>query len=350
MTTEDVLSRIRDAIVVLDSEGLVTEWMGAAEKMFGYPAAQIMGRNLEQVLQPTDANGNKACIGACGALAKMRIVKAMPESDVLIRTAKGNELWVGFTYAFDRDPNGRITRTIAVARDISKRKSIDMNKSEVISAVSHELRSPLTSVKGFTKTLLDKWDRFDDETRKHFLLTINSDADRVTRLITELLDVSRIEAGRLQLRRHMIQIKEIAQRVADRIQPRAEAHRITISFPEEFPQVFADQDKVEQVLTNLIENAVKYTESGLVAVAAAVEDSIVKICVTDQGEGIPPDHRLQVFGKFFRRGERAGNPSGTGLGLYISKGLVEAHGGRIWVDEAPGGGAMFAFTLPRSEG
>lgn len=277
------------------------------------------------------------------------MVKAMPETDVLIKDAAGQERWVGFTFAFDRDPRGKITKTVAVARDISKRKTIDMNKSEVISAVSHELRSPLTSVKGFTKTLLDKWDRFDDETRKHFLLTINTDADRVTRLITELLDVSRIEAGRLQLRRQMIQVTGIAQRVASRIQPRAEKHKIGVKFPSEFPEVFADQDKIEQVLTNLVENAVKYTESGDVTVNGSFDDSHIQICVTDQGEGIPIDHRLQVFGKFFRRGERAGNPSGTGLGLYISKGLVEAHGGRIWVDEAPGGGSTFAFTLPRSE-
>lgn len=331
MGPEEVLAKIRDAIVVLDGDGAVVAWMGAAERIFGYRQDEIVGRNLDQLLQPADANGNKTCIGACGPFTRMRMVKAMPETDVLIKDASGQERWVGFTFAFDRDSTGKITKTVAVARDISKRKTIDMNKSEVISAVAHELRSPLTSVKGFTKTLLDKWDRFDDETRKHFLLTINTDADRVTRLITELLDVSRIEAGRLQLRRQMVQVAGIAQRVASRIQPRAEKH------------------KIELVLTNLVENALKYTESGNVTVKGSVDDSHIQVCVTDQGEGIPIDHRLQVFGKFFRRGERSGNPTGTGLGLYISKGLVDAHGGRIWVDEAPGGGSTFAFTLPRSE-
>lgn len=349
MDSDELLSKIRDAVVVLDSAGNVTAWRGAAERIFGYTADEILGRNLEELLQPTDANGNKTCLGACGPLAKMRMVKAMPEADVLVKDARGEDIWIGFTYSFDRNQGGEIVQTVAVARDISRRKTIDMNKSEVISAVSHELRSPLTSVKGFTKTLLDKWDRFDDETRKHFLLTINTDADRVTRLITELLDVSRIEAGRLQLRRHRIQVGDIARRVADRIQPRADDHQIEVRFPEEFPEVFADQDKVEQVLTNLVENAVKYTPSGKVSVTGEVDISQIQVSVCDEGEGIPADHRLQVFGKFFRRGERAGNPTGTGLGLYISKGLVEAHGGRIWVDEAPGGGAMFAFTLPRSE-
>ncbi|MCA1840335.1 MAG: ATP-binding protein [Actinomycetota bacterium] len=345
----EVVSQLRDAIIVLDPAGKVVDWLGAAEHLFGWDQAAMIGADINERFGPRDANGSKCSIGVPPSAAKLRTITGTPEQEYLVKTRSGEDLWVGITCSFARDANSKISRTIAVVRDITRRKGIDLAKSEVISAVSHELRSPLTSVKGFTSTLLNKWDRFDDETKKHLLFTINTDADRVTRLINELLDFSRLEAGRLQLRRQRIAIPDIAHRVIDRIQPRAEAHKLTTEFPDDFPETFADPDKVEQVLTNLVENAVKYTDSGEVKVSGAWDDATVSIWVSDQGDGIPLEHRSQVFGKFFRRGERAGNPTGTGLGLYISKGLLEAHGGRIWVDEAPGGGAVFTFTLPRSE-
>ncbi|HLF69585.1 MAG TPA: ATP-binding protein, partial [Actinomycetota bacterium] len=308
------------------------------------------GSRIDELIDTHDVNGNQCPIGASPRLERMPTVKATPEQEFLARTKSGEEVWVGVTCNFERDGASKITRTIAVMRDIRRRKLIDLAKSEVISAVSHELRSPLTSVKGFTSTLLHKWDRFDDDTKKHLLLTINTDADRVTRLIGELLDVSRLEAGRLQLRRQMVPVADVAHRVVERIQPRSTEHALSSRFPDGFPEVFCDPDKVEQVLTNLVENAVKYTESGEVVVTGVVEESVVKISVTDHGPGIPPEQRAQVFGKFFRRGEtaRAENPTGTGLGLYISKGLVEAHGGRIWIEDPDHRGACFAFTLPRS--
>lgn len=342
----EIIPRLMEAVIVLDGEKEIVDWLGASERIFGWSADEIKGRDIEELLSPRDSNGNPSCIGAFGSLAKMRAVKAMPEQEVLASTSSGEEVWVGITCTFDRDAEGRIVRTIVVARDISRRKRIDLAKSEVISAVSHELRSPLTSVKGFTSTLLHKWDKFDDDTKKHLLFTINTDADRVTRLIGELLDVSRLEAGRLQLRRQMISPIDIARRVVERIKDRSENHVLVVEIPDDVNEVFADPDKVEQVMTNLVENAVKYTESGTVRVGGSREESLIKLTVSDEGEGIPADHRVQVFGKFFRRGERAGNPTGTGLGLYISKGLVEAHGGRIWVEDNPHGGALFAFTLP----
>lgn len=344
--SEEILSRLPDAVLVIDRHKRLTGWHGAAERLFGWSEDEVLGSVVEDLLRPRDVNGNRSCIGPCDLTRVLRITKGVPEQEVLVRTRGGADVWVGVACGLDRNASGRIARLIAVARDVTRKKRIDLAKSEVISAVAHELRSPLTSVKGFTSTLLHRWDRFDDDTKKHLLLTINTDADRVTRLIGELLDVSRLEAGRLHLRRQIVQMSEVAARVVERIQPQAAQHRLVSRFPEGFPQVDADPDKVEQVLTNLVENAVKYTERGIVTVAGVAEHRQVRVSVSDEGEGIPREHRLQVFGKFFRHEKRSGNPSGTGLGLYICKGLVEAHGGRIWVDEAPGGGAVFSFTLP----
>lgn len=343
MELSQIVARLKDAVIVLDQHMRVELWLGAAEHILDWSAAEAEGRNINEMLKPRDGNGNPCAIAEFSPPMR-RILKAIPEQEVLVNTGRGNERWIGIACTYDRKDR----RTIAVARDISRRKTVDLEKSEVISAVSHELRSPLTSVKGFTATLLHKWDRFDDDTKKQLLLTINSDADRVTRLIGELLDISRIESGRLMLRRQMIDLSEIVERVMARVQPGAENHSIRSTLGDGLPEVFADPDKVEQVLTNLLENAVKYTEKGDVIVSGTVEDGRVKVSVSDQGEGIPTDQQAQVFGKFFRRHSRANNPTGTGLGLYISKGLVEAHGGKIWVEDGAAGGAVFSFTLPMS--
>ncbi|MDQ4148672.1 MAG: ATP-binding protein [Actinomycetota bacterium] len=342
------MSSLREAIVVLDADNRVVEWLGGAERLLGWNADEMLGQTVEERLAPSDVNGNRCCIGGSPRQRRMRIVKGTPEQEMLVLTRNGSRLWVGVTCSFERDARGRVVGATAVFRDIARRKRVDLAKSEVISAVAHELRSPLTSVKGFTSTLLSRWDRFDEETKKRLLVTIDADTDRVTRLIGELLDVSRLEAGRLHLTRRMIQVADIASRVIERMRPRAANHEFEHVFPDEFPEVYADSDKIEQVLTNLIENALKYTDGGRVAVTGRTEDSVVRIAVSDEGEGIPTEQRFQVFNKFYRHGGALENP-GTGLGLYISKGLIEAHGGRIWVEEAPGGGAEFAFTLPRGE-
>lgn len=351
MTALDgVVAGIRDALIVLDDQRCINAWLGAAPQLLGWDADEVAGKSIDDLLHPRDTNGNATSIGPGDLSCVLGITTGTPEQEVLVRTKAGRELWLGICCSFLRSPSvprGPITGVVAVARDVTRRKRIDLAKSEVISAVAHELRSPLTSVKGFTSTLLHRWDRFDDATKKHLLVTIESDADRVTRLIGELLDVSRIEAGRLELRRYPIDVVEIVDKVKGRLTPIADKHSLSSSFPDAFPMVYGDPDKLEQVLTNLVENAIKHTEQGEITVTGSADATSVAIRVADHGEGIPKEHRLAVFGKFFRR--RAGSPSGTGLGLFISKGLVEAHNGRIWVEERPGGGAVFAFTLPRAE-
>lgn len=344
--TEGYLVGLREAIVVLDREKRVRAWLGGASRVFGWTAAEAEGRNIDELLSPRDSNDEPCCIGPGDPSSVARMLKGMPEQEVMISAKGGKRVWIGATCSYDRDDSRAIEQIVVVARDITRRKRVDLAKTEVISAVSHELRSPLTSIRGFVSTLISKWDRLDDETKKHFLTTVQVDSERVTRLINELLDIARLEEGRLRLRRQPVEVNEIARRVVERIAARAEKHSINLRSDGIVPKVMADPDKVEQVLTNLVENAIKYTEEGEVTVTCSADDGWLSVSVSDQGEGIPAEHRQHVFGKFFRRGERAGSPSGTGLGLYISKGLIEAHGGKIWVEEAPGGGATFTFTLP----
>jgi len=344
----EVIGSLPDAVIVLDREKRILAWLGAAPSLLGWSEEEVLGANLDEQLRPRDENGNSCCIGPAEPRRVLSIVKGTPEQEVLVSTERGSDRWVGVTCAYERGADRQIKRILVVARDIRRRKGVDLEKSEVISAVSHELRSPLTSIKGFTATLLHKWERFSDEAKKHMLLTVQTDADRLARLIGELLDMSRIEAGRLQLRRQMVDVAEVARRVMERIQPAAGGHTLCTKFPPQPPLVWGDPEKIEQVLSNLVENAIKHTEGGTITVDVASDADAVRVGVSDQGSGIPAEQRRQIFGKYFRRGERTGSPSGAGLGLYISKGLVEAHGGKMWVEDAPGGGALFAFTLPTS--
>ncbi|HYZ91697.1 MAG TPA: ATP-binding protein [Actinomycetota bacterium] len=218
---------------------------------------------------------------------------------------------------------------------------------ELIATVSHEIRSPLTTIKGFTKTLIDRWDRLSDDTKREMLLAINADADRVTRLLTELLDVSRLEAGRLTLHRRPVDLRELAGETVDDLAERSARHVVRL-VPGDPVGVQGDPDKLRQVVTNFIENALKYTDEGTVTVTCSMQGEWGKVAVADEGPGIPTARQAVLFEKFSRH-DVPGAPSGTGLGLYICKGLIEAHGGRIGVSSGDGSGSTFWFEVPAVE-
>ncbi len=214
----------------------------------------------------------------------------------------------------------------------------------IVSAVGHELRSPLTSIRGYTSLLLNRWDRIGDDDKKLMLGQISHDAERVTRLINELLDISRLETGRLHLRRTEVDLPACARRVLAAVAAQEPDLDATVDAPDALPLVSADADKVEQVLTNLVENAVKYGSSAGLRVEAATIGGSVAVTVRDQGPGIGEADLPHVFERWYQHGQ--GRPTGTGLGLWISKGIVEAHGGELTVASTEGEGAAFTFTLP----
>jgi signal transduction histidine kinase len=227
------------------------------------------------------------------------------------------------------------------------RPPAESNAMEVLSTVSHELRSPLTSIKGFTSLLLNRWDRLPDDQKLLLLQQVNHDADRVTRLVGELLDISRIQTGRLHLRRQQVDVGELARAVVHHVGVEYEELDATLVLPEEPALAWADPDKVVQVLTNLVENACKYADATQVTVEVTTEpdpEPSVLVRVTDKGEGIPAEDLPHVFDQFYQRDQ--GRPTGTGLGLWISQGLVEAHGGRIRAESEPGQGSTFRFSIP----
>jgi PAS domain S-box-containing protein len=333
-----------DAVVVADPAGVVIVVNEAAARLAGRSTAALVGGRLDESLPLIDAQGRDWWERHGPERANGGRVRD-PERLLTLGRADGGEVEVFVTTAYVRDPQGRLVRFVVCLRDTETRSRYERSSTELVSVVAHELRSPLTSVKGFTATLLAKWDRFNDEQKLHMLRTVNADADRLTRLISELLDVSRIETGRLELRRQVVDLPEIVRRdIAARVAAGEQPERFVLTVAEPLPELWADPDKLAQVVGNVIENALRHG-AGLVTVAVSAPDGMVSVEVTDAGEGISAEALPRIFTKFWHDARRGG----TGLGLYIAKGIVDAHGGTIEAGEAASGGAAVRFAIPVSQ-
>ncbi|MBW3561505.1 MAG: ATP-binding protein [Actinobacteria bacterium] len=324
-----------EAAVVVDADGTIRHRNTRAGSLLGL-GEDAVGQHLPEVLDLRDDTGTSItkCLlpdgNVADRLAERTLRAHLPDGRTRPVAVAGNLL-----------PDGGAVLTF---RHAGRREQVDLARSDLVATVSHEIRSPLSSVKGFTKTMLAKWDRFSDDQKRQMLATINADADRVTRLLTELLDVARIDAGRVQLHRLMVDIQPILERVVDKARHHDDGPEVRLDVPEDLPDLYLDPDKFEQVLTNLVDNAVRYAPEGPIDVEAEEGAGEVQIRVRDRGPGIAADQRSSIFAKFSRG--RGNKRAGTGLGLYITKGLVQAHGGRVWVDAEEGVGSTFQVALP----
>jgi signal transduction histidine kinase len=353
-----------DGLVIADHAGRIIVFNQAAARLTGIAAQDAIGQHIWAVLPLQDTEGRSwwACTDPYGGLSTRT---RHPELPLLM--PDGTEFLVSMGYV--RVPRskpgmswpgpvqpGAVQRIVVSLRGAQQRARLERSRADLVSTVAHELRSPLTSVKGFTATLLAKWTRFTDDQKRVMLETVNADADRVTRLITELLDVSRIEAGRIEIHRQLVDIPHRAEKiVAGRVAAGDPPERFRVEVPAELPETWLDADKVDQILGNLVENAVRHG-AGTVTIVVQPADTLgpragsragarataVAVSVRDEGDGVPPELVPRIFRQFWRAKRRGG----AGLGLYIVKGLVEAHGGSITVQSAPSGGAEFRFTMP----
>jgi signal transduction histidine kinase len=242
--------------------------------------------------------------------------------------------------------SARLREELQVTRALEEANRL---KAELISMLAHEMRTPLTSIKGYSTALLMEEATFSPETQREFLHIVDEECDVLQDLIHDLLESSVIDAGLLKLEPQPVMLPRVAQSVADDIARRAQRHRVLVDFPERFPIVDADPRRIEQVLRNLLDNAVKYSPTGgLVIVRGEVLEQEVIISVADQGMGIAPEHLNRLFEKFYRIESGLGrHVVGSGLGLPIARTIVESHGGRIWAESQVGEGSTFCFTLPR---
>jgi signal transduction histidine kinase len=339
---QDLLDALPDGIVVAGPDGLVSQVNGVAARMLGVPANELVGRSLKDALLLQDQAGRAWFAHNC-PYDGLHTRTGVPEQSWTL--PDGTEVLV----AARIHRSGRSVEQVVVSmRSGRGRARLDRERSDLVATVAHELRSPLTGVKGFVQALLNRWDKLSDEQKKLMLTTVHSDSDRLSRLIAELLDVARIDTGRLSLYPRPADVEILVRRVVDSVQE-STSRTITLEIEGELPEVMVDPDKFTQVVTNLIENAVRHGDGSVTVTLSEMPGWAdfpgVHMTVDDQGEGIPEEIRQRVFTKFWKHGERGG----SGLGMYLVNGLVKAHGGMLDIDDAPGGGARIAIAWPISD-
>jgi signal transduction histidine kinase len=246
------------------------------------------------------------------------------------------------------DKEGNVTLMITYYLDITERKQLDQMKDEFIGLVSHELRSPLTVITGAVNTVLTEGPRLSAEETKQLLLDASHEADSLAGLLNNLLELSRAQAGRLFIRAELVNFKKVLRDSVEEIRRQSSAHRFVLEIPGKLPVVTADKLRLERILNNLLENAVKYSPNGgEICVSVKLEKERLVISVSDQGIGISKIDQAKLFKPFQRLEDtRIHSTKGLGLGLLVCQRLVESHGGQIWVESKPGQGSTFFFTLP----
>ena len=269
--------------------------------------------------------------------------------DQEIQMPGDKERWFKINAASVISSDQRRLGTILVVHDITQIKQLERTRQEFVANVSHELRTPLSHIKGYTETLLGGA-KDDPEVATRFLQTIERNVERLKLLIEDLLTISEIESGRVMLNLQPVPVRASVEKVFDDFRTRAAARAVTLVDESEGLTARADQRRLEQVLTNLVDNAVKYGgNDSRVVVGARLSDGMVEMFVQDNGPGLPAESLERVFERFYRVDKaRSRDQGGTGLGLSIVKHIVQSHGGRVWVESEPGKGAKFCFTLPQA--
>jgi PAS domain S-box-containing protein len=348
-TLDSVMNSLVDGLLLVDRRGRIGYANPYAEEMLGQPRGTLGGRTLEDVEQIlTEEVAEWEAVRVLlenvaepqAAPAGAEVILTAPESRTLqvrpfpIYDSSGVNLWLGL-----------------LLRDITQERELDEMKSQLLSTVSHELRTPLASIKGFATTLLREDVQWDENSRREFLSIIDEESDRLSELISNLLDMSRIEAGTLRVEPEPTNLRPIIDETVSAFQVMTHEHQFQTSSPSELPLVQADPRRARQVLRNLVDNAVKYSpRGGPISITVRKSESDLVVSVTDRGLGIEPDHLDHIFDRFYQVDSASTREvGGSGLGLSICRAIVEAHGGRIWAESRPGVGSTFYFTLPVEE-
>jgi PAS domain S-box-containing protein len=344
---DTLLDSAPDGILILKADHRIERCNPAFARLYGAPLAEIVGQLHEEIIQWQQVDHGPTLEQAeAGSWPLTATATLYVEGD--LKRKDKPPLPVGITYAPLLSSEGQLINIIATVRDISHFREADELKSTFISVISHELKTPVALIKGYVGTLRREDAVWDREVIEDSLEVIEEETDRLTELIENLLDATRLQSGTLTLSRSDVSLQVLAKRMASRFQTQTDKHAIVVDFPEDFPVILADENRIEQVLANLLSNAIKYSASGgQIAVSGQVRSDHVMICVSDQGPGIAPGDMPHVFDRFYRAADASRLTKGAGLGLFLARAVVEAHGGRIWVDPKPTEGARLCFSLPR---
>jgi len=342
-----LLDTAADGILILNSGQVIERCNPALAQILGQNAEQIQGKKHDEVIRWA-----KPPLGLTLEAAEAGGWPLTPHAQLYVegdlQRPKGfAALPVGITYAPLQTANGFLINVIATVRDITRFRQADEMKSTFISVISHELKTPVALIKGYVSTLRREDARWDKVVVRDSLQVIEEEADRLTLMIENLLDASRLQAGGMAIKRSDVVLPDLARRLAKRFETQTSRHQLVVDFPDEFPIILGDETRLEQVISNLVLNSIKYAPGGEIRISGQIRRDMVIVCVSDEGPGISAQDAPHIFDRFYRAPEMARNTKGAGLGLYLARSIVEAHGGRIWVDTEVGKGARICFSLPR---
>ena len=340
---EEAFEHIAVGVMVVNTQGTLRLMNPAACKMLGLPVSDYVGAQMDAVVPAGEARDLLTAALDQGEERSIEI--EMGEEDSHTYQAQASLI---------TNEDDTLEAAVAIFNDITDIRRVERMKTAFVSTVSHELRTPLTSIKGFISTLLeDEEGMYDEETQREFLVIINEECDRLTRLISDLLNISRIEAGHgLDLQLADVDLRQVINRAAANQQAYTKKHRLVTEFDDSIGAMRVDQDKLMQILDNLVGNAVKYSPNGgTVKIKVVDEGTTVRIDVSDEGLGVPERHRDQIFQRFHQVDDDIDHRSisGTGIGLYLVQHLAQAHGGNVWLAHTEVGvGSTFSLRLPKN--
>lgn len=342
-----------DGIITVDAALRITGFNPAMEAMTAWHQHEVLGRFYHDVLLPRDPQGNPLGYEQDPVVQAIETGRAIVDRELILLARDGEPVEVSLTAAAVRSPAGQLISCVINVRDITRSRESEELRNTFVSVVSHELQTPVAIIKGYASTLAREDAHWDAETLRARLKAIEDESDRLNHLLGNLLYASRIHAGGVQMERAELDLAEMTRSVVRRFQNRSPDLEISVRFPADFPLITADRERIEEVLLNLLDNAVKYSPRGeqvRIKVRGRITDEDVVITVADAGQGIPMREQERIFERFQRvDNTTARRTQGAGLGLYICKAIVEAHGGRIWVQSELGHGSTFSFSLPRDE-
>lgn len=339
-TTEAAIDSLFDPVIVTDAEGLVTKLNPAAEEIFG-SEAENAGKHVGEVARDT-----RIATAVAEALHSQRAVAGEGSSSVLPLAVAGLERAFRLRTTPMRDNEKHLLGAVTLLEDITHLREIDRLKSEFIATASHELRTPLTSVQMGVHLLLEGAAGELNDKQTEVLGACREDCERLDKLMRDLLDLSKIEAGESQPELQPVKVRELIVDEVETLRPQVEAKGLSfvVDIPVDLPRIMADRSQVERVVANFVMNAIRYTRQGEIRINAEARGHYVAVSVSDAGEGIPAEYLSHIFDKFVQVPGAA--TGGAGLGLAISRLIVEAHGGQISVQSEVGHGSTFTFTLP----
>jgi PAS domain S-box-containing protein len=336
-----IVESSNDAIVSKTLNGIITSWNAAAERLFGYSAEEAIGKHITLIIPPELHSEEDEII------SKLRRGIRIEHYETVRQRKDGSHVEVSLSISPIKDRRGRVIGASKIARDISERRELERRKDEFIGMASHEMKTPVTALKGFTQLLQRRLKKNNDEDALHFLTRMDQQIDRLTILIRDMLDLSKMQNGQLEYRMSVFDLAELVQEIIENVQGTTQTHRIILEKMVAV-RIHGDRDRIGQVLINLLTNAIKYSrDADRVIVRMAIHAGNVRVSVQDFGVGISEAYQEKIFERFYQAIEPGEKPSsGLGIGLYIARKIMERHQGRLWVKSRKGEGSTFSFQLP----